>query len=95
MVKFTKLETYYPNSKLVTLLELVTHTKPTIINGMARVIDKTNIKQICPVIYQSKSNNIIIYEYQTSDLKGRTFYLPTLNETYNFKELQKVLQNLM
>lgn len=79
MLKFKKLETYYPDKKILNLLEQTTNDKVITTNGIARSIEKTNIKQVSPVIYETKINNkdFLLCHYRNEEIKAKRFYTET------------------
>ena len=64
MLKTKIIEKYYPPKKT---LEMFNGVQFDIINGYARIIDKTNIKQVFPIVY--KTNNLTIYEFINEEKK--------------------------
>ena len=51
-----------------------------IINGYARIIDKTNIKQVFPIVY--KTNNLTIYEFINEEKSNKNFYIVEIKKSY-------------
>ena len=83
MLKIKVIERHKPSNKV---LELFNSTKLnyTIINGYTQVIERTNIKQVFPIVY--KINNLTIYEFPKEYAK-KPYYVVEHNKTYKYDEL--------
>ena len=86
MLKTKIIEKYYPPKKT---LELFSGIQFDIINGYARIIDKTNIKQVFPIVY--KTNKLTIYEFINEDKSNKNFYIVENKKSYTREELKEIL----
>ena len=86
MLKIKVIERHRPSNKV---LELFNSTKLnyTIINGYTQVIERTNIKQVFPIVY--KINNLTIYEFPKEYAK-KPYYVVEHNMAYNFNEIMQL-----
>jgi hypothetical protein len=85
MLKFKVIEKYYPPKKTLELFNAIPNINLEITNGYARVIERTNIKQVFPVIYYL--DNLTIYEFPKEYAK-KEFYIVNNNTSYNLNELK-------
>lgn len=86
MLKTKIIEKYYPPKKT---LEMFNRIQFDIINGYARIIDKTNIKQVFPIVY--KTNNLTIYEFINEEKSNKNFYIVENKKSYTREELKEIL----
>lgn len=86
MFKTKIIEKYYPPKKT---LEMFNGIQFDIINGYARIIDKTNIKQVFPIVY--KTNNLTIYEFINEEKSNKNFYIVENKKSYTREELKEIL----
>ena len=86
MLKTKIIEKYYPPKKT---LELFFGIQFDIINGYARIIDKTNIKQLFPIVY--KPNKLTIYEFINEEKSNKNFYIVENKKSYTREELKEIL----
>ncbi len=87
MLKIKVIEKYKPSNKILELFNS-TNLNYTITNGYTQIIEKTNIKQVFPIIY--KINNLTIYEFPNEYIK-KPYYVVEHNMTY---ELDEMINNL-
>lgn len=88
MLKFKVIEKYYPPKKTLELFNSIPNINLEITNGYARVIERTNIKQVFPIVY--KINNITIYEFP-NEYSKKPYYVVEHNMAYDFKEIRFLL----
>ena len=60
MLKFKVIEKYYPPKKTLELFNSILNINLEITNGYARVIERTNIKQVFPIVYKI-NNKLTVY----------------------------------
>ena len=89
MLKIKVIERHKPSNKV---LELFNSTKLnyTITNGFIQVIERTNIKQVFPIVY--KINNLTIYEIP-KEYARKQFYIVDNKITCDLLELKDYLVN--
>ena len=90
---FTLIEVIEPNEEI---LALVKDKSVKIKKGKINRVKNTNIKTILPTIYKITHNNetLAIYEYK-GDFKGnKKFFIPSYQNTFNLKEVKKILVEL-
>ena len=89
MLKVKVIEKHKPSNKD---LELFNSTKLnyTYTNGYTQVIERTNIKQVFPIVY--KINNLIIYEFP-KEYARKQFYIVNNKITCDFNDLKDYLFN--
>jgi len=89
MLKIKVIERHKPSNKV---LELFNSTKLnyTITNGYTQVIERTNIKQVFPIVY--KINNLTIYEFP-KEYARKQFYIVDNKITCDLLELKDYLVN--
>ena len=80
MLKFKVIEKYYPPKKTLELFNSIPNINLEITNGYARIIERTNIKQVFPIVY--KINNLTIYEFPKEYTK-KPYYVVEHNKTYD------------
>lgn len=90
MLKIKVIEKHKPSNKT---LELFNSNKLNYIitNGYTQIIEKTNIKQVFPIIY--KINNLTIYEFPIEYTK-KPYYVVEHNMTYSLSELEIYFLNI-
>ena len=89
MLKIKVIEKHRPSNKVLELFNS-TNLNYTITNGYTQVIERTNIKQVFPIVY--KINDLIIYEFPKEYVK-KQFYIVKTKISYNFNELKDYLFN--
>ena len=89
MLKIKVIEKHRPSNKV---LELFNSTKLnyTITNGYTHVIERTNIKQVFPIVY--KINNLTIYEFP-KEYTRKQFYIVDNKITCDLPNLKDYLVN--
>ena len=87
MLKTKIIERIRPSSKT---LELFNNTNPKITNGYIQTIEKTNIKQVFPIVYEIDSH--IIYEFP-KEYSRKEFYLVNEKIAIDHTELKAYLTN--
>ena len=71
MIKSRIIENYYPPSTILNLFKN-NHLKVDITNGYASVIEKTNIKQVFPIVY--KFNDKTYYHFINEESTKKNIY---------------------
>ena len=84
MLKTKVIEKIRPSKKTIQLFNS-NQLNYTSFNGYIQVIERTNIKQVFPVVY--KLDNITIYEF-TKEYAKKEFYIVNNNTSYNLNELK-------
>ena len=89
MLKIKVVERHRPSNKV---LELFNSTKLnyTFTNGYTQVIERTNIKQVFPIVY--KINNLTIYEFPKEYVR-KQFYIVDNKITCDLPDLKDYLVN--
>ena len=90
---FTLLDTIEPNNEI---LELAKGMSIEVTKGTINCIKNTNIKTVLPLLYQITYNNekLCIYEYKGEFKGNKKYFIPTLNNTFNLKEIKQILKGL-
>ena len=86
MIKTKVIEKYFPPSKT---LEIFNNTPVEITNGYTRILEKTNIKQVFPIIYKTK--DLTIYEFINEEKSNKNFYIVEHKKAYTKNELIEIL----
>ena len=89
MLKIKVIERHRPSNKVLELFS-PTNLNYTITNGYTQVIERTNIKQVFPIVY--KINNLTIYEFP-KEYTRKQFYIVNNKTTCNFPDLKDYLVN--
>ena len=89
MLKIKVIEKHKPSNKTLELFNS-TNLNYTITNGYTQIIEKTNIKQVFPIIYNI--NNLTIYEFPNEYTK-KPYYVVEYNMTYELDEMLKTIHN--
>lgn len=89
MLKIKVIEKHRPSNKVLELFNS-TNLNYTITNGYTQVIERTNIKQVFPIVY--KINNLTIYEFPKEYAK-KPYYVVEHNMTYNLDEIKQTIYN--
>ena len=87
MLKTRVIEKIRPSKKILELFNS-NQLKYTSVNGYIKVIEKTNILQIYPVIYNL--DNLTIYEFPKEYAK-KEFYIVNNNTSYTLNELKSYI----
>ena len=90
MLKTKIIEYYKPPAKTLELLNSILNIKLEITNGYARVIERTNIKQVFPIIYKI-NNSITIYHFINEEANKKPYYVVEHNKVYNLNELITII----
>ena len=90
MLKIKVIEKHKPSNKILGLFNS-TNLNYTTTNGYTQIIEKTNIKQVFPIIY--KINNLTIYEFSIEYAK-KPYYVVEHNMTYELNEILPILITL-
>lgn len=85
MLKTKVIERYKPTSKT---LELFNKDNLRVSNGYIQTIEKTNIKQVFPIVYETDS--FVIYEFP-KEYSRKEFYLVNENRSIDLIELKSYL----
>ena len=83
MLKTKVVEKIRPSKKIIELFNS-NQLKYTSVNGYIQIIERTNIKQVFPVIY--KLDNLTIYEFPKEYAK-KPYYVVEHNKTYDLDDL--------
>lgn len=89
MLKIKVIERHKPSNKVLELFNS-TNLNHTITNGFIQVIERTNIKQVFPIVY--KINNLTIYEFP-KEYARKQFYIVDNKITCDLLELKDYLVN--
>ena len=89
MLKIKIIEKHRPSNKVLELFNS-TNLNYTITNGYTQVIERTNIKQVFPIVY--KINNLTIYEFP-KEYTRKQFYIVDNKITCDLLELKDYLVN--
>ena len=89
MLKIRIIERHKPSNKVLELFNS-TNLNYTITNGYTQVIERTNIKQVFPIVY--KINNLTIYEFP-KEYARKQFYIVDNKITCDLLELKDYLVN--
>ena len=89
MFKIKVIERHKPSNKVLELFNS-TNLNYTITNGYTQVIERTNIKQVFPIVY--KINNLTIYEFP-KEYARKQFYIVDNKITCDLLELKDYLVN--
>ena len=87
MLKIKIIEKHRPSNKVLELFNS-TNLNYTITNGYTQVIERTNIKQVFPIVY--KINNLTIYEFPKEYAK-KPYYVVEHNIACDLTELKFIL----
>ena len=89
MLKIKVIEKHRPSNKVLKLFNS-TNLNYTITNGYTQVIERTNIKQVFPIVY--KINNLTIYEFP-KEYTRKQFYIVDNKITCDLPDLKDYLVN--
>ena len=89
MLKIRIIERHRPSNKVLELFNS-TNLNYTYMNGYTQVIERTNIKQVFPIVY--KINNLIIYEFP-KEYARKQFYIVDNKITCDLPDLKDYLVN--
>ena len=84
MLKTKVIEKIRPSKKVQELFNS-NQLNYTSVNGHIRIIERTNIKQVFPVVY--KLDNITIYEFPKEYAK-KPYYVLEHNTVYEFNDMK-------
>ena len=87
MLKSKVIEKIRPSKKIIELFNS-NRLNYTSVNGYIQVIERTNIKQVFPVIY--KLDNLTIYEFPKEYAK-KPYYVVEHNMAYEIKDLFEII----
>jgi hypothetical protein len=90
MLKFKVIEKYYPPKKTLELFNSIPNINLEIINGYARVIERTNIKQVFPIVYKI-NNKLTIYHFINEEVSRRPYYVVEHQKSYELNDLKYLL----
>lgn len=92
MLKTKVIEKIRPSKKVQELFNS-NQLNYTPVNGYIQIIERTNIKQVFPVIY--KLDNLTIYEFPKyefpKEYAKKEFYIVNNNTSYNLNELKNYM----
>ena len=87
MLKTKVIEKIRPSKKIQELFNS-NQLNYTPVNGYIQVIERTNIKQVFPIVYYL--DNLTIYEFPKEYVK-KEFYIVNNNTSYNLNELKNYM----
>ena len=90
MLKIKVIEKIRPSKKIQELFNS-NQLDYTSVNGYIQVIERTNIKQVFPVIY--KLDNLTIYEFPKEYAK-KPYYVVEHNMTYDLNDINNIISSL-
>ena len=74
MLKTKIIEKYRPPNKTIELLNSIPNIKLEITNGYAQIIEKTNIKQVFPIVYKI-NDSLTIYHFINEEVNKKPYYV--------------------
>lgn len=86
MLKTKVIERYKPLSKTLEILNSIPNVKLEITNGYAQIIEKTNIKQIFPIVYRI-NDSLTIYHFPNDETNRKPYYVVEHNKAYSLSDL--------
>ena len=89
MLKTKIIEKYRPPNKTIELLNSIPNIKLEITNGYAQIIEKTNIKQVFPIVYKI-NDSLTIYHFINEEVNKKTYYVLEHNRAYNLEDLKNL-----
>ena len=89
MLKVKVIEKHKPSNKDLELFNSI-NLNYTFTNGYTQVIERTNIKQVFPIVY--KINDLIIYEFP-KEYTRKQFYIVNNKITCDLNDLKDYLFN--
>ena len=89
MLKVKVIEKHKPSNKDLELFNS-TNLNYTYTNGYTQIIERTNIKQVFPIVY--KIDNLIIYEFP-KEYTRKQFYIVNNKITCDLNDLKDFLFN--
>lgn len=87
MLKTKVIEKIRPSKKVQELFNS-NQLNYTSVNGYIQIIERTNIKQVFPVVYYL--DNLTIYEFPKEYAK-KPYYIVEYNMTYEFNDLFEII----
>lgn len=90
MLKFKVIEKYYPPKKTLELFNSMPNINLEIINGYGILIEKTNIKQVFPIMYKI-NNKLTIYHFINEEVNRRPYYVVEHQKSYELNDLKYLL----
>ena len=92
MLEFNTIEELKPNTELLELIKIFTHT---INKGKIKYLLNTNLQFIEPTEYLiTYPITLTILEYKVNEINNKPFYIKEYNEKYNLKEIKQILSKL-
>ena len=91
MLKTKIIEKYRPPNKTLELLNSIPNIKLEITNGYAQIIEKTNIKQVFPIVYKI-NDSLTIYHFINEEVNKKPYYVLEHNMAYNLEELITMME---
>ena len=92
MLKTKIIEKYRPPNKTIELLNSIPNIKLEITNGYAQIIEKTNIKQVFPIVYKI-NDSLTIYHFINEEVNKKPYYVLEHNKAYDLDDLKKLILN--
>lgn len=90
MLKTRIIERYRPPNKTLESLNSIPNIKLEITNGYAQIIEKTNIKQVFPIVYKI-NDSLTIYHFINEEVNKKPYYVLEHNEAYNLDDMKKLI----
>lgn len=90
MLKMKVINKITPSSKSLLLFKDIKDI--SIVNGYTKVIERTNIKQVFPIVYSF--NSLIIYEYP-KEYSNKPFYFLNEHQSYDYNDLKKIINEMI
>lgn len=91
MLKTKVIEKYKPPNRTLELLNSIPNIKLEITNGYAQIIEKTNIKQVFPIVYKI-NDSLTIYHFINEEVNKKPYYVLEHNMAYNLEELITMME---
>ena len=92
MLKTKIIEKYRPPNKTIELLNSIPNIKLEITNGQAQIIEKTNIKQVFPIVYKI-NDSLTIYHFINEEVNKKPYYVLEHNKAYDLDDMKKLILN--
>ncbi len=92
MLKTKIIEKYRPPNKTIELLNSIPNIKLEITNGYAQIIEKTNIKQVFPIVYKI-NDSLTIYHFINEEVNKKPYYVLEHNKAYDLDDMKKLILN--
>ena len=62
-------------------------------NGHEKLISQTNLKEVCPIIYQIK--DLVILYFRCDEIKDKKYFITKEKREFNLSELKSYLRGVL